>query len=186
MSDDSIDKDQPDAEDEAGLDAALQAGFGPLLVVADAQVGLSALAELERRLGSETRVYLQDESPQEAASATPPSGTSSPRYQMLGEIARGGMGIIVRSRDTDLGREVAMKVLDPRHAGNRTMVQRFVEEAQIAGQLQHPGILQVYELGLRPDKRPYCAANSFWSEDYQYGECIKGESIDTVIRYLVN
>ena len=48
-----------------------------------------------------------------------------------------------------------MKVLHPRHAGNQAMVRRFLEEAQIAGQLQHPGVLQVYELGLRPDRRPY-------------------------------
>ena len=48
-----------------------------------------------------------------------------------------------------------MKVLQPQHADNHAMVRRFLEEAQIAGQLQHPGILQVYELGMRPDKRPY-------------------------------
>ncbi|MEE8459307.1 MAG: serine/threonine-protein kinase [Phycisphaerales bacterium] len=77
------------------------------------------------------------------------------RYQLLNEIAAGGMGVIIRCRDNDLGRFVAMKVLHPRHAGNAAMVRRFLEEAQIAGQLQHPGILQVYELGLRPDRRPY-------------------------------
>jgi serine/threonine protein kinase len=47
-----------------------------------------------------------------------------------------------------------MKVLLPHHARNAAMVRRFVEEAQIAGQLQHPGILQVYELGLQSDRRP--------------------------------
>jgi serine/threonine-protein kinase len=65
------------------------------------------------------------------------------------------MGVIIRSHDNDLGRDVAMKVLQSRHADNEAMVRRFVEEAQIAGQLQHPGVLTVYELGLQPDRRPY-------------------------------
>jgi serine/threonine protein kinase len=60
-------------------------------------------------------------------------------------------------RDTDLGREVAVKVLLESHADRLEMVQRFVEEAQIAGQLQHPGVVPVYELGRFADSRPYFA-----------------------------
>ncbi len=76
-------------------------------------------------------------------------------YEILGEIARGGVGHVVRGRDIDLGRDVAIKVLQQRHAGDAELVRRFVEEAQIAGQLQHPGIIPVYELGLQADRRPY-------------------------------
>ncbi|MHC4415467.1 MAG: protein kinase domain-containing protein [Planctomycetota bacterium] len=145
--------------DESRLDAGLEAGFGPHVAMADPQEGMSVLAELESRLGSETRVVLRDEVGAEQAPAgeglITPSARGAARYERLGEIARGGMGVIIRSRDNDLGRDVAMKVLQSRHAGNKAMVRRFVEEAQIAGQLQHPGILQVYELGLQDDKRPY-------------------------------
>jgi serine/threonine protein kinase len=77
------------------------------------------------------------------------------RYHVLGEIARGGMGIVLKGRDPDLGRDVAMKVLHPSHARSPAMIQRFIEEAQIGGQLQHPGILPVYELGLDTELRPY-------------------------------
>jgi serine/threonine-protein kinase len=76
-------------------------------------------------------------------------------YQMLGEIARGGMGVILKGHDTDLGRDVALKVLDGELAKNPAVVQRFIEEAQIGGQLQHPGIVPVYELGLMADESPY-------------------------------
>ncbi len=76
-------------------------------------------------------------------------------YQLLGEIARGGMGVILKGHDTDLGRDVAVKVLDPELAKRPAVVQRFIEEAQIGGQLQHPGIVPVYELGLMADDRPY-------------------------------
>ena len=61
------------------------------------------------------------------------------RYQLLGEIARGGMGAVLRGRDPDLGRDLALKVLLDQHRDRADLVDRFVEEAQICGQLQHPG-----------------------------------------------
>ena len=79
------------------------------------------------------------------------------RYQLRGEIARGGMGAIIRGRDVDLGRELAIKVLLESHRGDPEVVRRFVEEAQIGGQLQHPGVVPVYELGTFSDRRPYFA-----------------------------
>ena len=82
-------------------------------------------------------------------------GNLPPRLQLLGEIARGGMGAILKGRDVDLGRDIAVKVLLETHHGKTEMAQRFIEEAQIAGQLQHPGIAPVYELGVFPDRRPY-------------------------------
>ena len=87
------------------------------------------------------------------------NGASLGRYQLQGEIARGGMGAILKGRDVDLGRDLALKVLLESHQGNPEVVSRFVEEAQIGGQLQHPGIVPVYELGTfpEPDRRPYFA-----------------------------
>ena len=79
------------------------------------------------------------------------NGTNLGRYQLQGEIARGGMGAILKGRDVDLGRELAIKVLLESHRGNPEVVSRFIEEAQIGGQLQHPGIVPVYELGTFPD-----------------------------------
>ena len=85
------------------------------------------------------------------------AGMGLGRYQLQGEIARGGMGAILRGRDVDLGRDLAIKVLLESHQGNPEVVRRFVEEAQIGGQLQHPGIVPVYELGTFPDRRPFFA-----------------------------
>ena len=77
------------------------------------------------------------------------------RYQLFGEIARGGMGAVLKGRDVDLGRDLAVKVLLDSHKEEPELVKRFIEEAQIAGQLQHPGIVPVYELGAFADRRPY-------------------------------
>jgi tetratricopeptide (TPR) repeat protein len=77
------------------------------------------------------------------------------RYQLLSEIARGGMGVVLRGRDPDLGRDLALKVLLDQHRDRADLVDRFVEEAQICGQLQHPGVVPVYDLGILPDHRPF-------------------------------
>jgi serine/threonine-protein kinase len=79
------------------------------------------------------------------------------RYRIDGEIARGGMGAILKGRDPDLGRDVALKVLRDDLRENTMMVRRFIEEAQIGGQLQHPGVVPIYELGTFADRRPFFA-----------------------------
>ena len=110
------------------------------------------------------RVHLRD-LPDDAEPLVRPRSAAMPRcprgawgrYQLQGEIARGGMGAILKGRDVDLGRDLAIKVLLESHQGNPEVVRRFIEEAQIGGQLQHPGIVPVYELGTFPDRRPYFA-----------------------------
>ena len=84
-----------------------------------------------------------------------PARQSDDKYQLQGEIARGGMGAILKGRDVDLGRSLAVKVLLDDHKDNPQVIQRFIEEAQIGGQLQHPGITPVYELGQFADQRPF-------------------------------
>jgi WD40 repeat protein/serine/threonine protein kinase len=84
-----------------------------------------------------------------------PQNASIGEFEDLQEIARGGMGVVFKGRDRELKRVIALKVLQERHRGEAVLNQRFVEEAQIAGQLQHPGITPVYSLGEFPDHRPY-------------------------------
>src|SRR5262249_45663796 len=66
-----------------------------------------------------------------------------------------GMGAVLKGRDVDLGRDLAVKVLLEAHQDNPSMLLRFVEEAQVGGRLQHPGVVPVYELGRLPDQRPF-------------------------------
>ncbi len=82
-------------------------------------------------------------------------GPLSTRYRLDGEIARGGMGAILEVFDEDLRRKLAMKVvlesereLSPEDSSKPTRLSRFLEEAQITGQLDHPGIVPVHELGV--------------------------------------
>jgi eukaryotic-like serine/threonine-protein kinase len=66
------------------------------------------------------------------------------KHVVDGEIGRGGMGRVLRVRDVDLNRDVAMKVL-LNEGGDAT---RFIEEAQITGQLDHPNVLPVHDMGV--------------------------------------
>src|SRR5205823_4428325 len=73
------------------------------------------------------------------------------RYLIEGEIARGGMGAVLRAVDCDIRREVAVKFLLDQADPNKKL--RFIEEAQITGQLEHPNIVPIHELGLDNQKR---------------------------------
>jgi serine/threonine-protein kinase len=108
----------------------------------------------------QTAAFGPDSGPPLPANGSVPQALAAPtdpslRYHIGDEIARGGMGAIFKGRDVDLGRDIAVKVLLETHQGKTEFVQRFVEEAQIAGQLQHPGVTPVYELGQFADQRPY-------------------------------
>jgi hypothetical protein len=72
------------------------------------------------------------------------------RYRIEGEIARGGMGRVLRVLDEDFQRPLAMKVLLDTGRGQPLLEERFMREARITGQLQHPGVPPVQELGRLP------------------------------------
>src|SRR5262249_20297855 len=75
------------------------------------------------------------------------------RYRVVGEIARGGMGVVVRAYDASFDRPLAIKVLLSRSGA--VAERPFPKEARLTGQLQHPGIPPVHELGRLADGRPY-------------------------------
>lgn len=70
------------------------------------------------------------------------------RYEVVELLAKGGMGVVFRSTDRDLRRRVAMKVITPKRSQDSESMIRFIEEAQITGQLEHPNIVPVHELGV--------------------------------------
>lgn len=69
------------------------------------------------------------------------------RYRHEDEIGRGGMGRVLRVRDLDLRRDLAMKVVRG-GAGDAVRARRFLDEAEITGQLDHPGVVPVHDLGV--------------------------------------
>lgn len=77
------------------------------------------------------------------------------RYDDLGLISRGGMGEVRRIHDRLLGRTLAVKVVRRSMLTEPMLLARFIAEAQVSAQLQHPGVVPVYELGCHDDGRLY-------------------------------
>lgn len=78
------------------------------------------------------------------------------RYEILDEIARGGMGTVYRALDRELGREVALKVASrPGAAGGAEG--RLLREARVLARLEHPGLVPVHDVGTLPDGRLFYA-----------------------------
>jgi serine/threonine protein kinase len=96
---------------------------------------------------------------------------SPPGYELIDEIGRGGMGVVYRARDTALGRDVAVKLLSEHYAESSPAAQRFLSEARITGQLQHPGIPAVHQVGTFADGRPFLAM-----------KLIKGNTLEALLK----
>jgi serine/threonine protein kinase/WD40 repeat protein len=93
-------------------------------------------------------------------------------YRIVGEIGRGGMGVVYEAEQVSLGRRVALKVL-PRHgAADRLTLERFRREARAAARLHHTNIVPVFEIGQDRDVRFYAM------------QFIQGQSLDGVITEL--
>jgi serine/threonine-protein kinase len=104
---------------------------------------------------------------------------SRARYEKRRTLGAGGMGTVYEVWDRHLHRAAAMKVLhgpdgcdarvEPGQVSDR-LLDRFLEEAQVTGQLEHPGIVPIHEVGIDPERRPFFTM-----------QLVRGESLDRLI-----
>ncbi len=99
------------------------------------------------------------------------NNTGDNRYRIRNEIARGGMGAILKTKDESIRRDVAMKVM--LKTSSEQEKARFVDEAQITGQLEHPNIVPVHDLGVDKEGKP------FFTMKLVHGKSLK-EIIDVI------
>ncbi|MGH7137274.1 MAG: serine/threonine-protein kinase, partial [Pirellulales bacterium] len=107
----------------------------------------------------------------DVAGETTVSAPGPPGYELLDEIGHGGMGVVYRARDAALDRDVAVKLLSERYPADSPAAQRFLSEARITGQLQHPGIPAVHQVGTLADGRPFLAM-----------KLIKGSTLEAILK----
>ena len=119
----------------------------------DVKRSLAALGDAEIR---HTLTQQPGRATDQAATVDHIPGGARERYARLRLHATGGIGRVWLAHDSDLGRDVALKELRPERAGHATLEARFLQEARITGQLEHPGIIPVYELfGVRDGGQPF-------------------------------
>lgn len=91
------------------------------------------------------------------------------KYEVLGELGHGAMGIVYRARDPIINRLVALKTITTGLASDPASLERFYREAQAAGGLQHPNIVTIYDMGMA-DGVPFIAM-----------ELVEGENLEQLI-----
>ena len=100
---------------------------------------------------------------------------TSERYETNRELGHGAMGVVNLVLDRDLQREVALKTLLPEEAKRPGARARLLREARLAGGLEHPNIVPVYELGLLEDKQPFFTMRR-----------LQGHTLDDILRRHAN
>ncbi|GDY11591.1 hypothetical protein LBMAG53_04690 [Planctomycetota bacterium] len=127
----------------------------------------SVLAEM-----ATTRMAVGAEVPTSVSHLVESQGTEG-RYLIDKPLAEGGMGAVLRIEDHDFRRQAAMKIIKGKFAGNVDAVERFLAEAQVTAQLEHPNIVPVHDLGVMEDGSLYYTM-----------KLIEGVSLGKVVKLL--
>src|SRR5690242_17594397 len=96
-------------------------------------------------------------------------GTRIARFDIIGKLGEGGMGVVYEAVDSHLNRHLALKILPPDKIANPVRKQRFIHEAKTASALNHPNIVTIYDIG---------QADGF---DYIAMELVPGKTLEDVI-----
>ncbi len=143
-------------EDETIFIEDLESANGILINGQRAQGSTRIGLDCKIEIGVATIQFQRGGLPAEVFEAMPDGFLRLNRYNIGEVFVKGSTSTIYEATDTSLGRGVALKVMRPENQANTTQVLRFVRDAQITSQLQHPGILPIYELSLNEQSQLFC------------------------------
>jgi WD40 repeat protein/serine/threonine protein kinase len=149
----------PDAEKPKPEDPTIRSQSDESLPDVESDRNLSALTpESPADSGSDaTLSYISSDKKAKRRSSAPslPPQSSFGDYELVRQIAHGGMGVVYKARQIKLQRVVALKMIRSGHWATPEEVQRFYDEAEAAAQLDHPGIVPIYDFGEREGQHYY-------------------------------
>jgi tetratricopeptide (TPR) repeat protein len=106
------------------------------------------------------------------------------RFHLLRLHDRGGLGEVYVALDRELNREVALRRIKVEHADNLQGQARFVVEAEITGNLEHPGVVPIYSLGHDDSGRPYYAMRFIKGDKYSEALPVEARAVDEITAIL--
>jgi eukaryotic-like serine/threonine-protein kinase len=122
------------------------------------QVEESAATDLFLQQDSEQPTMVRNEHPSASSGSSLNLTTGdSTRFKIRRQFARGGLGVLYLARDNQFQRDVALKQIRDDRNEHIVVSDKFLFEAEVTGQLEHPGIVPVYSMGLTPEGKPYYA-----------------------------
>lgn len=172
VSDDADEQDGVTADSSSPTVGPVQERVQGAQGVRDSSASQSVITHLRDLLGFEPGVQLRNLTTESAFSIT--EKKEQGKYVIEREIGQGGMGRVFLAFDRDLRRQVAVKVIQGRFVNDRELLARFVDEAQITGQLEHPGIPPVHELAINQDGEVFFTL-----------KLLRGRTLKEIIRELL-
>ncbi|VAX42447.1 Serine/threonine protein kinase PrkC, regulator of stationary phase, partial [hydrothermal vent metagenome] len=114
------------------------------------------------------------------------SGQKIPGYKILGKLGAGAMATVYKAKQLSLDRMVAIKVLPPKFANNPQFIERFYAEGRAAAQLNHPNIVQAFDVGRAGDLyffiMEYVDGRTVYDDIIKHKRYLEGEALDIIIQ----
>jgi len=129
------------------VDRRLQQIWGSQLVSSRPHVTMRGSSEAKQREENSTLIIRE----RALRRSTEPVPTSLADYDLLGVLGEGGMGVVYNARQASIDREVAVKMLKAEMSASPSQRRKFLSEAAVTGELDHPNIVPIYDLGQNAD-----------------------------------
>jgi eukaryotic-like serine/threonine-protein kinase len=147
--------------------------LAPKLVEIDAEFEKTLSGAHSARLGNDSHATKKVDVDDPTTLSVYSSKSGNKRFQVIRPHAQGGLGVVSVARDNELHRDVAMKEIQGKYTSDLASRNRFVTEAEVTGQLEHPGIVPVYSLGQSESGQPFYVMRF-----------VRGDSLKTAINRL--